>query len=92
MKHTDTLASGSTKWVLANPGSSYIAYTYDYSGPMGIKNMTAGVYDLMWFDTLDGNVAKQSNISVSQGDATWPKPASMGSEIVLYIHRSAHGR
>jgi len=42
MKPRDDLAAGSTKWVLANPGNSYIAYTYNYSGPMGVKRMTAG--------------------------------------------------
>jgi len=92
MKPTDTLASGCTKWVLANPPGSYIAYTYDCSGPMGIKDMTAGIYDLMWFDTVDGKVVSQSGVSVSQEDATWPKPASMGDEIALYIHRSTQGR
>jgi hypothetical protein len=92
MEPTDTLASDSTKWVLANPGESYIAYTYDCSGPMGITNMITGVYDLRWFDTLDGNAVRQSNVSVSPGDATWLKPISTGTEIELYIHRSAHRR
>ena len=47
MTSQDDLGAGSTKWVLANPGSSYIAYTYEYSDSMGIQNMTAGIYDLM---------------------------------------------
>ena len=29
MKPHDELAAGSTRWVLANPGKSYVAYTYD---------------------------------------------------------------
>ena len=37
MKPRDDLAAGSTKWVLANPGDSYIAYTYSYASSMGIK-------------------------------------------------------
>jgi len=64
MKPSDTLAAGSTKWVLANPGNSYIAYTYDYSGPMGVKGMTAGKYDLIWFDTVDGDTVHQTNVSI----------------------------
>jgi len=91
MTSRDDLAAGSTKWVLARPGSSYIAYTYDYSGPMGIRNMTAGTYDLTWFDATDGNTVTQSGVSVRSGDVTWPKPASRGSEIALYICRSASG-
>lgn len=87
MTPRDDLAAGSTRWVLANPGNSYIAYTYAYSGPMGIKNMTAGTYDLKWFDTVDGDTVIRTGISVSSGDATWSKPDSMSNEIALYITR-----
>ncbi len=89
MKPRDDLAAGSTKWVLANPGDSYIAYTYDYSGPMGIKSMTAGTYDLMWFDTVDGDTVKQTGVSVSSGNVTWGKPGSVGNEVALYIKRQS---
>jgi len=87
MKPRDDIAAGSTKWVLANPGESYIAYTYEYSGPMGVKNMAAGTYDLMWFDTVDGDMVTQTGISVPSGEVTWSKPYSMGSEVALYIKR-----
>ncbi|MBL7185758.1 MAG: hypothetical protein ISS70_05480 [Phycisphaerae bacterium] len=87
MKSRDDLAAGSAKWVLANPGSSYIAYTYDYSGPMGIKDMTAGRYNLKWFDPVDGDTVTQAGVSVSSGNVTWSKPDSMGSEVALYVKR-----
>ena len=87
MKSSDDLAAGSTRWVLANPGDSYIAYTYNYSGPMGVKRMTAGTYDLKWFDTVDGNVVTQTDISVSPGDVTWSEPEGIGKEVALYIKR-----
>jgi hypothetical protein len=87
MKPRDDLAAGSTKWVLANPGDSYIAYTYNYSGPMGVKSMTAGTYDLKWFDTVDGDTVIQSGVSVPSGDVTWSKPDSISNEIALYIKR-----
>ena len=87
MNPRDDLATGSTNWVLANPGDCYIAYTYDYSDSMGVKSMIAGTYDLMWFDTLDGDVVRQSDVSVSWGDVTWSKPAAMSSEVALYIKR-----
>lgn len=87
MTSRDDLAAGSTRWVLANPGKSYIAYTYDYSGPMGIKNMTTGTYDLKWFDTVAGDMVIQMGISVANGDVTWNKPDSMSNEIALYITR-----
>ena len=88
MKPSDTLAAASTKWVLANPGRSYIAYTYDYEHAMGIKNMTAGYYTLMWFDTVTGETITRYGVSVTTGDAEWRKPDSMGKEIALHVHRS----
>ncbi len=87
MKPRDDLAAGSTKWVMANPGESYIAYTYDYTGPMGVKGMTAGSYNLKWFDTTDGDMVIQAGVSVPSGDVTWTKPSSMSEELALYIRR-----
>jgi len=87
MKPRDDLAAGSTKWVLANPGDSYIAYTYSYTGPMGVKAMTAGTYALKWFDTINGESVAQNSVSVSSGDVTWTKPDSMGRELAVYIKR-----
>jgi len=85
MKSRDDLAAGSTRWVLADPGYSYIAYTYAYSESMGVKSMTAGMYDLTWFDTLDGDTVRQKGIPAASGDVTWSKPSSMSNEIALYI-------
>ena len=85
MKPRDDLAAGSTKWVLANRCKSYIAYTYNYSGSMGIKGIESGRYGLMWFDTVNGKVVHQTNVTVSSGDVTWSRPESMGNELALYI-------
>lgn len=85
MKPRDDLAAGSTKWILANPDASYIAYTYDYSGPMGVQGMMAGRYDFVWFDPVDGDTVTQKDVSVSSGDVTWTKPDSIGNEVALYI-------
>jgi hypothetical protein len=87
MAPRDNLAAGSTKWVLANPGTSYIAYTYDCSGPMGLKELAAGDYDLLWFDTTNGRTVRQSGVRIAAGDAWWSKPESLGREIALYVTR-----
>jgi hypothetical protein len=87
MTPRDDLADGSTNWVLARPGDCYIAYTYGYAEAMGVKSLVAGTYDLMWFDTLDGDVVRQSDVSVPWGNGAWKKPASMSDEIVLYVKR-----
>ena len=89
MTPRDDLAAGSTKWLLANPGDSYIAYTYDYTGPMGAHDMIAGTYDLLWFDPVDGDTVKRTGVSIASGSALWSKPDSLGNEIALYIKRRA---
>jgi hypothetical protein len=88
MKPRDDLATGSTKWVLANPGVSYIAYTYDYDGPMGVWRPTAGTFDLLWFDTATGQSVKQAGVPTPPGEAGWTKPDRLGSEIALYARLS----
>ena len=87
MRSRDDLAAGSTRWVLARPGHSYIAYTYDCSQTMGIKDLAAGTYNLHWFDTVTGKWVHHEGVDVPSGDAEWKKPESLGKEIALYLHR-----
>jgi hypothetical protein len=90
MKPRPDLAAGSTRWVLANPGKSYIAYTYDAKGPLGIKEIAPGTYNLLWLDTVEGGRNEQEGVSVSSGEAGWTKPDSFSSEVALYIQRSGN--
>jgi hypothetical protein len=92
MRPADDLAAGSTKWVLANPGQSYIAYTYDCSGPMGLQDLPAGSYDITWFDTVSGRSQTQDSVRVEAGEASWTKPAGLGSEIALYVRRTMNSK
>jgi hypothetical protein len=87
MRPRDDLAAGATTWVLANPGTSYIAYTYRGSGPLGVKGIPAGTYDLLWFDTVDGDQVRQTGVAVTDARTAWEKPATMGAEVALYIRR-----
>ncbi|MEX1241645.1 MAG: hypothetical protein WEB30_18120, partial [Cyclobacteriaceae bacterium] len=88
MRPRNDLAAGSTKWVLANPGTSYILYTYDYQDSLGVKGMTSGWYDLLWLDTETGEtVVQRGRNLLNSGDVTWKKPASIGNEIALYIKK-----
>ncbi|MFQ5468224.1 MAG: hypothetical protein ACE5DS_08825, partial [Kiloniellaceae bacterium] len=50
----DELAAADTQYVLAKPGESYIAYASDRSANIGLRDMTAGAYDLTWFDPVTG--------------------------------------
>jgi hypothetical protein len=91
MSSHDALAAGSTKWVLAQPAISYIAYTYDYSGPMGLKEIPTGSYDLLWFDTISGAKVEQRGVTVTTANVTWSKPDEFGNEIALHIKRTREG-
>ena len=81
----DDLASRSTKWVLARPGESYVAYSYEYLDKIGLKGLVAGTYDLFWMDTVTGETSKQDGITVDWGNVAFAKPESFGSEVVGYI-------
>ena len=52
---------------------------------MGIKGMSAGTYDLKWFDTTNGEMVTQSGVVLPSGDVNLLKPESMSNEIALYI-------
>lgn len=86
----DEHALSDTKYVLANPGDSYIAYTPNYSTGMGLKGMEAGEYTFKWFDPQSGNTLLVENVLVEAGDRTWARPAEMtGDELALYLKRAA---
>lgn len=73
----------------ANPGVSYIAYTYDHTGAIGVKDLPPGAYNFLWFDPVTGKQVTQPGVPVSTGDNIWPKPESFGREVALYIRRQA---
>ena len=81
----DDLASRSTKWVLARPGESYVAYSYEYLDRIGLKGLAAGTYDLLWMDTETGETSQQTGITVDWGNAAFAKPEAFGSEVVVYV-------
>jgi hypothetical protein len=87
MEPHDELARGDTRYVLARPGRRYVAYTPSYTRGIGLKNMEQGRYSFMWFDCIDGTVVRRDAVDVAGGDRNWPKPAEIGSELVVHIVR-----
>jgi len=87
MEPHDELARGDTKYVLAQPGRQYLAYTPSYARGIGLKNMEQGRYSFLWFDCVDGTVVSRESVDVAGGDRNWPKPAEIGNELALYILR-----
>ncbi len=64
MEPRNDLKYADTNWVLANPGISYIMYSYDCGWGVGLKHMIDGVYKLVWMDTATGHTVTQYNIAV----------------------------
>ena len=84
----DELAHAGTRWVLADPGRSYIAYTDKPSDMFGLKDLPAGRYDLTWLDCVTGRTVAQKAVNVAAGDHGWRKPQQFGSEIAVWIRRA----
>jgi len=87
MTPRDDLAAGDTRYVLADPGKGYIAYAPDGARRLGLRAMTAGTYDLTWFDPVTGATVAQRAVAVPAGEAIWPKPAGIGDEVALRVRR-----
>ncbi|UCG48298.1 MAG: serine hydrolase [Phycisphaerales bacterium] len=81
----DELKFAATKYVLAHPPHSYIAYTPQATGDIGLKDMKAGTYSLTWFDCATGTRITQPNVKVAAGSQTWPRPKPIAHEAALYI-------
>ena len=88
MSPHDELRYDGTKYVLALPGNSYIAYTPALRGKIGLRDMTAGTYEFYWFDCVTGKQVRQAKVNVDAGNQTWSKPRGIGSELAVYIRRA----
>jgi len=87
MSPHDELGYDGTKYVLARPGRSYIAYTPSLQGKIGLKSIRPGRYRFVWYDCATGRTVTQENVTVAGGDQRWDKPESIGSELAVYIRR-----
>ena len=87
MSPHDELAFAGTKYVLARPGFSYIAYTPNLQGEIGLKGLRRGTYEFHWFDCASGKELRQARVNIKAGDQSWKKPRPIGAELALYIRR-----
>ncbi|MBI4580786.1 MAG: hypothetical protein HY718_13850 [Planctomycetes bacterium] len=81
----DELAREATDYVLADPGSVYIAYS-DTGGRLAVL-MTAGRYRVRWYDPASGNWTDQGVRAVSDGAQTFASPWDDGIEAAVYLER-----
>ena len=82
--HND-LKYGNTKFVLAVPGQSYVAYSDNAPSNLGVTGLTSGTYNLKWLDTVDGSTVVQNGVSVTTAAKLFPRPSSIQPEAALYI-------
>jgi len=87
LEPADDLGFGDTRYVLADPERRYIAYSPDTKDGLGIRGMTAGVYDALWFDCVTGRRVRKDGVRIPGGDRLWEKPEGMGKEAALYLER-----
>jgi len=88
MSPHDELAFAGTKYVLAKPGESYIAYAPNLEGKIGLKGIKAGRYDLRWFDCATGKEVVQKAVKVAAANQTWARPNGIGRELAVHIRRA----
>jgi hypothetical protein len=81
----DELKFAGTKYVLALPGYSYIAYSPELRGEIGLRDMRPGTYEFRWFDCVIGNEVSQTKVNVAAGSQSWRKPGGIGGELAVYI-------
>jgi rhamnogalacturonan endolyase len=92
MSPNDSLKSGDTDYVLANPGRSYIAYTNSYNSGLGLQNLSGGTYDFLWYDIINNKYVSQVNVNVGSGTQKWSRPPGItGSEVVVYLTNGGIG-
>jgi hypothetical protein len=79
------LKFGDTKWVLAEVGRSYVAYSDNAATSLGVRGLTAGTYNLKWLDTVDGSTVVQNGVPVTTASRAFPRPATIQPEAALHL-------
>jgi hypothetical protein len=87
MSPHDELRFAGTKYVLALLGFSYIAYSPELKGKIGLKDMRQGTFEFRWLDCVTGKEVTHTKVHVEAGDQSWKKPDGIGNELAVYIRR-----
>jgi hypothetical protein len=77
-----------TKYILANESAGlYILYGDVNTGKLGVRNAPTGTYALKWVDPVSGATVDQTGTVIAGGLALFTKPAGIGTEAALYMHK-----
>lgn len=81
----DELAYAETKYVLADPGRSYLAYLDRPDGRLGLKSLPAGACTVTWLDAVSGRTATESHRFADPADGALARPAGFGAECAAWV-------
>jgi hypothetical protein len=81
------LAVSEATWVLANPGQSYIVYSYDCQGAVDLQQIPAGTYSVKWMDSDTGEMVELMRQNMEGGDEKLNKPPTLGKEVAIYLNK-----
>jgi hypothetical protein len=81
----DELKHGETRYVLSDPGRSYIAYADRLTSKLGVKGLPAGRCEVTWLDCRSGRTAEEQHSLSRAGDHGFDKPPVFGPECAAWI-------
>lgn len=80
-------ARDDTRYLLIDPGRSYIAYAPDGPARLGVAGMAPGYYDIRWFDPVTGSSKSSRTGWLDSARHSWEVPAGVGPEVALFVSR-----
>ncbi|MBF0432655.1 MAG: hypothetical protein HQK83_15325, partial [Fibrobacteria bacterium] len=84
----DDLKLGASKWVLADTGTSFIAYARGSEGDLGLKNMVGGNYYLHWLDINTAQKIREQK-DLEDGNNLIERPEGIGNgEVAVWVVNS----
>lgn len=80
----DELRAAATRYVLADPGRSYIAYT-SAAGAVGLQGLPAGRCRVTWVECRTGRTLEQEQTLSGEGVREFVRPANFGDETAAWV-------
>lgn len=88
MSPQPSLPAYQTRYVLAEPGETYLLYSPEAGEALGLRDLQQGLYDFQWLDIETGMWLEVRSVDIPQHyDARFPVPDDFGDEVALVIRR-----
>jgi CubicO group peptidase (beta-lactamase class C family) len=82
----DELRHAGTKYVLADPGRSYIAYSDQSGATLGLRRLPPGACEVRWLDCRTGETLTEQHEMADAGDRVFDRPVTFGAECIAWVH------